>query len=130
MIFDPQLPFIHPSKFDWSEIHVPQPVVNLLETDVLLFKRLRDGNANGPPTESAIPTYEPLFKMRGIFDRWQTLGVFTNRRLVNRCRRLLVERLMRSFDVEFFAEAIESKLLASEGRRGRTRAIAIVGRTV
>jgi hypothetical protein len=49
VILDPELAFVHPPELDGPEVHVPQSVVDFLESDVLAAERLGDAGVIGRP---------------------------------------------------------------------------------
>jgi len=125
VIFDPQLPFIHPSKFDRSEIHVPQPVVNLLETDVLPAERLGDANPIRLPSDSTVAADEAYFEMPGVFDSRKLPRELPRRRAVGRRWRFLSEPFVGSFFVELASELVEPRLLCTEVPTWRSRRLGL-----
>ena len=68
-IFDAHLFFAETTEFQWPKIHVPNSVVDFLETDILTGASNADVDPGTVPADATIVTDITSFKMGGILQR-------------------------------------------------------------
>ena len=66
VVFNAEDAFVHPSEFHRAEVYIPQPIADLLQTDMLAGKRMSHADPVLLPANAAFATDEPDFKVTGI----------------------------------------------------------------
>src|SRR5262245_65461245 len=116
---NPHPPFVQSAKLQRPEVDVPDPVVDLLQPDVFTDAHDRHVHPAAVPPNAAVSADVPDFKPIGILERRHAVRQRPRRRCVARGRRLLVERLVRSFVGELLTKGVELPLLRREAARRR-----------
>src|SRR5207247_252601 len=106
-----------------SIVHdVPDPVCNLLESDVLVTEGIAEKGLRGVQAESAaVADTTTDLHMVGILRRNDPLGIGARRRLPERCRHLIADAFVGALLIVAPAEGVELPLLAAQGVRRRPR---------
>ena len=104
--------FVKMPEQNRSEVNGPDPVIDGLQPDILLFDDLRDIDPMTVPSYSPVCADEPNFEVAGILDRRKRAGKGTWRGLVDRCRGFLAKGFMGTLVVELPAEGLELSLLS------------------
>src|SRR5947208_2184364 len=122
MIDDPARGLVEPAEPDWTEVHLPESVIDFLETHVELREHVTDVHPAAPPANATVATDASHFIMPRIGDRQEPGGVGPRRRVVQACGQTLTEGLVRPLGVVALPKPIEAPLLggerASRGPRG------------
>src|SRR5262245_10702877 len=71
LVFNPHVTLVQSAEPQWSEVDVPDPVVDLLQSDVLADTDRRDLGPAAVSANAAVPTDVPDFEAIGILGRWQ-----------------------------------------------------------
>ncbi len=66
------------------------------------------------PAKAPVLAHEPGFEMCGVDDRCESSGHWAWRRVIASGRRRLIQRLVRTHEIELRAELIKASLLATE----------------
>src|SRR5216117_1755889 len=104
-----------------SIVHdVPDPVCNLLESDVLVTEGIAEKGLRGVQAESAAVADTTDLHMIGILRRNDPLGIGVRRRLPERCRRRLDEpgryEVRTALAISSTSSSARSPLAMSSGR--------------
>src|SRR2546427_12403519 len=103
-----------------SIVHdVPDPVCNLLESDVLVTEGIAEKGLRGVQAESAAVADTTDLHMVGILRRNDPLGIGARRRLPERCRHLIADAFVGPFLILAPAEGVELPFRAADGVRRR-----------
>jgi len=116
---------VQAAELEWPEVHVPNPVVDLLEPDVLADTNGRDVDPAPVPANPAIGAHVAHLESVWIDQRRQFAAHLPVRGAVRARRRVLIERLVRSLVIELPTKDIELPLLCGEARRGWTRRLVL-----
>src|SRR5262245_40420636 len=118
---------VKPTQPHWSEVHVPEPVIDFFEANLEFGEQVTHVHPALVPTHAAIAADQPALVMPGIEQRLEPRAVGPRRRRVAARRRRIAERFVRALEVVPLAEAIEAALLRRQvrlgwpGRRGLQR---------
>src|SRR5207249_7244356 len=117
LVLNPYAALVQAAKLQRPEVDVPDPIVDLLQPDVLADAEDRHVHPAAVPANAAVGANVPNLEAIRVLERWQPIGHRSERRRVARGRRLLVERLVRPLVVELLAkdsaaEANRSTLIA------------------
>src|SRR5262249_6509480 len=110
-ILDFHRSFQEATESEGAEVHVPDPVVDFLEADVLADAGGGDVYPRLVRAKAAIGADVPNLEAIGIVEWGQLARHRAWRRLIHRGRRPLLERFVGPLLVELAAEAIEAPLL-------------------
>src|SRR5436309_9430331 len=101
-----------------SIVHdVPDPVCNLLESDVLLTEGIAEKGLRGVQAESAAVADTTDLHMVGILRRNDPLGIGARRRLPERCRHLIADAFVGSLRIVAPEDGGDLPLMAERGVR-------------
>jgi hypothetical protein len=104
------------------ELHVPQPVLEGLQTDRLPGEGFADEHHAAVPLDAAVGTHDALLEIVAVAMLRQAARQRPRRQLVDLARRLHAEDLVRPLVVERLLEAVERLLLRPDrGPRRRRR---------
>ena len=118
-IFDPAVPFVKAPQAERAEVHVPQPIVDLVKADVLAAEDVTDVDPGVVPANAAVVADASHFVVGGILDRRHLLGKHARRRGEARRWRVLRQGLVRTLVVVLPPKRAEAALLRRErGTRG------------
>src|SRR6185312_2958095 len=109
------------AEFDWAIVHGPEAVGDFAEADRLAGERLADVDKVAEPFDLAsVADVADIASVR-IVRRAQAAIPGAPQWLIDACRRLLAQRLVRPFRVEDAAECVEAALLGASACRRRAR---------
>src|SRR5215468_3521823 len=100
------------------EVHVPDPVVDFLEANVLADTHDRDAHPTAVPPNATVGTDVADFEAIRVLKWRDPVGHGARRRRVARRRCRLVQGLVRPLLVELLAKDVEAPLLRPEATRG------------
>lgn len=119
-IFDSECSVVQAAEHDRSIVHIPDPIVDFLRTDVLCDDSRADAYPSRVPADSPVAAYVSGLEVGRVLELWKSFRIWSRRTLVDGCGSPLTESLVRSFEVELLPESNEATLLGTEVRgRGR-----------
>src|SRR5436309_2558907 len=110
VILNPHVPLVQAAEAQWPKVHIPDPVIDLLEADVFADANRGDVDPATVPPNAPVGADIPHLESIRVLEWRQAIGHRPRRRVVTRRRRLLVQRLMRAVVVELLAKDIEAAL--------------------
>src|SRR5262249_4218575 len=127
LVLNAHPPLVQPAELQRPEVHVPDPVVDLLEPHELADADDRHVHPAAVPSNAAVGADVADFETVGVLERWQAIGHRPRRGRVARGRRPLVEGLVRPLVVELVAKHVEGPLLGGEAARGLSGRLRLQG---
>ena len=121
---DDVVPLVDPPQQHVAEVNRPDPVVDLLEADGVLFERVGEEQQPLPQADGAGVGHALDEEVPGVLDGRQRAGVRPRGSTVQRRRRPIVQRLMGPLLVVEVAEGVEGALLSGEVRVRRATGLA------
>lgn len=120
VVLNAEKSFVQSPETKWSEVDIPNAVVDLLETDVLTSESVGDAHPVLIPANSTVATDEPDLEVPRVLDGWQRLREAAVGGSIDRSGRFLTEGLMGPFEVVLLAEGVEAPLLSLQVAGGWT----------
>src|SRR5262245_11514177 len=111
LVLNSHASLVQAAKLQRSEVDVPDPVVDLLQSYVLADADDRHVHPVTVPANAAVGTDIPNLEAIRVLERRQPVRHRPRRRRIACRRRLLVERLVRTLVVELLAKDVELPLL-------------------
>jgi hypothetical protein len=102
---------VESSEKERPEDDRPHAIFNLLEADILLGQDVAEVDPTAVPADPAIAADEPALEVGRVHKLWDSLGIGSEGRPIERGRGLLAEGLVRAVLVEFLDEGVEPALL-------------------
>src|SRR5437667_2780007 len=127
VILNPQVPLAQAAEAQWPKVHIPDPVVDLLEADVFADANRGDVDPATVPPNAPVGADIPHLESIRVLQWRQAIGHRPRGGVITRCRRLLVECLMRALVVELLAKDVEAALLRREAPRRRPCGLRLQG---
>src|SRR5688572_5457369 len=118
---EPHLTLVETGEQHWSVVHRPDPVVDLLESDVFTAQRLAREDATVLPAHHPVVLDLSGLEMAGVLDRRERFRIRPRRGTIDRHRSLLTECLVRALLVVYMAELVKALLLPIHRPLGRSR---------
>src|SRR5437773_11719417 len=125
MIDDPAGGLVEPAEPDRTEVHLPESVVDFLETHVEFRKNVAQVHPPTAPANATDATHPTHCIMPRIRDRQERRGVGTRRRVVQARGQVLAERFVRPLGVVALPEPVEPPLLSGERAPWRPRGLGL-----
>src|SRR6266404_1133685 len=125
LVLNPHVALAQSAEPQRPKVHVPDPVVDLLQAYILADGDGRHVHPARVPSNAAVGTDVADFEPIGVLERRQAVRHGPRRRRIARGRGLLVERLVRPLVVELRAKDVEAPLLRREAARGRPRGLGL-----
>src|SRR5437867_8428401 len=106
-VLNPHAPLVQAAQLHRPEVHVPDPVVDFLQPDVLADADDRHVYPATIPPDPSVGANVPDLEAVRVLERRQAVGHRPRRGRVTRGGRLLVERLVRALVIELLAKDVE-----------------------
>jgi hypothetical protein len=125
VVLNAEKSFVHFSEAQWTEVDIPDAVIDLFQADVFTTKSLGDADPMSIPSDPTVAANEPNLEVSRILDWGHLSGESTFGSSVDRSRGLLSEGLMGPFEVVLLAERVEASLLGLEVARRWTGSLGL-----
>src|SRR5437762_14175426 len=118
-VLNPHAPLVQAAQLERPEVHVPNPVVDFLQPDILADADDRHVHPATIPPDPPVGADVPDLEAVRVLERRKPVWHRPRRGRVTRGWRLLVERLVRALVIELLAKDVELALLRRKtpGRR-------------